>query len=195
MNIVIVYNYPYKGSFCHALLESTIKGAKLAGHTVDIIDLDSDKFNPVMSGQDLLAFRNHEASDPQAIDYINRIKKADHLVLIFPIWWELMPAMMKGFIDKVIFPGSTYNYTKSGYGMISTLTKLKSTTIITTMNTPKIIYRFIFGNALQKALIKGTLKKSGLKNVKWHSFNMVKASSDTTRKKWLKLIEKKFSHK
>lgn len=166
MKTVIIYNHPYQGSFCHALMESAITGAELAGHTVDLIHLDSDKFNPVMSGQDLLAFRNHQASDPQTIDYIKRIKEADHLVLIFPIWWELMPAMMKGFIDKVIFPGATYNYTKSGYGMISTLSKLKSTTVISTMNTPKLIYRFIFGNALQKSLIKGILKKSGIKKVK-----------------------------
>ncbi|EAC6450099.1 NAD(P)H-dependent oxidoreductase [Listeria monocytogenes] len=191
MHTIIIYNHPYKGSFCHALLEATKKGAKAAGHTVDVIDLDSDGFNPVMSGQDLSAFRNHKASDPQAIDYANRIKKADHLVLIFPIWWELMPAMMKGFIDKVIFPGLTYNYTKSGYGMVSTLTTIKSTTVITTMNTPKIMYKFIYGNAIQKALIKGTFKKSGIKNVKWQSFNMVKASSDATRKKWLERIEKK----
>lgn len=195
MKTVIIYNHPYHGSFCHALMESVITGAKLAGHNVDLIDLDSDKFNPVMTGQDLLAFRNHQASDSQAIDYINRIKEADHLVLIFPIWWELMPAMMKGFIDKVIFPGATYNYTKSGYGMISTLSKLKSTTVITTMNTPKLMYRFVFGNAIQKALIKGTLKKYGIKKVKWLSFNMVKASSDKTRKKWLTLVEKEFVKK
>ncbi|MGM0124024.1 hypothetical protein IGI37_001398 [Enterococcus sp. AZ194] len=193
MNTVIVYNHPYNGSFCHALLEAVINGAKKAGHTVDLLDLDKDKFNPVMTGQDLLAFRNHEAIDLQALDYIQRIKQADHLVFIFPIWWELMPAMMKGFIDKVIFPGATFTYTKSGYGMIGSLTKLKSTTVITTMNTPKIMYKLVYGNAIKKALIKGTLKKSGIKNVRWCSFNMVKASSDTTRKKWLIKVEKMFS--
>ncbi len=67
-----------------------------------------------------------------------------------------MPAMTKGFIDKVIFPSSTYSYTKSGYGMETMLNNLKSTTVITTMNTPKIMYRFIYGNAIKKALIKGT---------------------------------------
>lgn len=195
MNTVIVYNHPYEGSFCHALLTATKKGAEAAGHTVDVIDLDRDHFNPVMTGQDLLAFRNHSVSDPQALAYIDRIKQADQLVFIFPIWWELMPAMTKGFIDKVIFPGSTYNYTKSGYGMISNLPKLKSTTVITTMNTPKLMYKFIYGNAIQKALIKGTFKKSGMKNVTWRSFNMVKASSNTTREKWLSKIETEFSQK
>ncbi|MBC2324334.1 NAD(P)H-dependent oxidoreductase [Listeria booriae] len=195
MKTVIVYNHPYDKSFCHGILESAKNGALQAGQQVDIIDLDRDGFNPVMTGKDLLAFRNHEAIDEQAIAYINRIKEADHLVLIFPIWWELMPAMTKGFIDKVIFPGSTYTYTKSGYGMNTMLTNLKSTTIITTMNTPKLLYKFIFGDAIKKALIRGTLKKSGLKKVKWISFNMVKSSSDQSRKKWLHQVEKKFSNK
>ena len=195
MKTVIVYNHPYKGSFCHALLESARKGALKAGHEVDIIDLDSDHFDPVMTGEDLLAFRNHQAVDKQAIEYIKRIKQADHLVLIFPVWWELMPAMTKGFIDKVMFPGSTYSYTKSGHGMQTMLNKLKSTTIITTMNTPKVMYKFIYGNAIKKALIKGTFKKSGCKNVKWYSFNMVKSSSEKTREKWLNKIEKVFANK
>lgn len=133
--------------------------------------------------------------DPQACEYVQRVQAADHLVLIFPIWWELMPAMMKGFVDKVIFPGATYQYTKSGYGMTTLLPKLKSTTVITTMNTPKVLYKFTYGNAIQKALIKGTFKKSGMKKTKWLSFNMVKASNEQTRKKWLAKIYQEFAKK
>ncbi|MFC6316233.1 NAD(P)H-dependent oxidoreductase [Lapidilactobacillus achengensis] len=136
MKTVIVYNHPYQGSFCHAILVAAKAGAEAAGHEVDVIDLDQDHFDPVMSGQDLLAFRQHKMIDPQARAYVKRLQAADQLVLIFPIWWELMPAMMKGFIDKVISPGSTYRYIKSGYGMQTILPQLKQTTVITTMNTP-----------------------------------------------------------
>lgn len=189
MKTVIVYNHPYSGSFCHAILESAIKGARNHGNQVDVIDLDQDQFNPVMSQADLLAFIHHQAVDSQSLAYIERLKQADQLILIFPIWWELMPAMMKGFIDKVIFPGSTFNYTPSGYQMRSALPRLKKTTVITTMNTPKLMYQWVYGNALKKTLLKGTLKKSGLKNVHWQSFNMVKVSSDQTRQKWLAKVE------
>lgn len=70
-----------------------------------------------------------------------------------------MPALTKGFIDKVIFPGAAYEYTASGYGRRTLLPKLRSTTVITTMNTPKLVYRFIFGNAIKQVLLKGTFKK------------------------------------
>ena len=193
MKVNIVFNHPYKGSYCYAILEAVKKGLAQAGHEVDVIHLDDDGFNPVMTAEDLLAFRNKKSIDPQAQDYIQRIKAADHLVFIFPIWWELMPALMKGFIDKVIFPGETYDYTRSGYGMVTLMNHLKSVTVITTMNTPAIMYQLIYGNAIKKSLIKGTFKKSGIKNVKWLSLNMVKASSIQKREKWLKQIEERFA--
>ena len=89
MKTLIVYNHPYSGSFNHALFEAVIAGAKKAGHEVDVIDLDQDHFDPVMTGKDLLAFRDHQVLDPQAKDYVARLQVADHLVMLFPIWWEL----------------------------------------------------------------------------------------------------------
>lgn len=190
MKTVVVYDHPYEGSFCHAILESVVEGQTNNGNEVDVIDLHKDGFNPVMSGKDLLGFVKHEMVDEQAADYVQRIKEADHLVLVFPIWWELMPAMTKGFIDKIIFPGSTYTYTKSGYGMNTMLDNLQSVTVITTMNTHRVIYKLIYGNAIYKSLVKGTFKKSGIKNVKWISFNMVKASKPEKRQKWLDKVKK-----
>jgi NAD(P)H dehydrogenase (quinone) len=171
-------------------MESAKKGAEQQGHDVDVIDLEADGFDPVMHSEDLIGFLKHKAQDDQAIDYIERVKQADHLILVFPIWWELMPAMMKGFIDKVVFPGETFDYTKGGTGMTSLLTNLKSTTIMTTMNTPKALYRWVFGDAIQRALIRGTFRKMGLKQVKWLSCNMVKKSSDAKRRQWLTQAEK-----
>lgn len=182
---VIVTSHPYDGSFCHALMSAVRAGAQNAGQEVDLIDLEADGFDPVMHSKDLIGFLKHQAQDEQALDYIRRIKEADHLVLVFPIWWELMPAMMKGFIDKVVFPGETFDYDKSATGMRSLLDNLQSTTIITTMNTPRSIYRWVFGDAVQRALVRGTFKKMGLKHVRWMSCNMVKKSSDDQRAKWL----------
>jgi len=192
MRVVIVFNHPYEGSYCNAILNSVKSGLGKAGQEIDIIHLDNDKFNPVMTASDLLAFKNKKSVDSQAKDYIQRVKAADHLVFIFPIWWELMPALMKGFIDKVIFPGETYDYTSSGYGMVTLMKNIKSITVITTMNTPAIMYKLIYGDVIKKALIKGTLQKSGCKKVKWLSLNMVKMSSVDKRVIWLKKIENRF---
>ncbi len=104
MRIVIVFNHPYEGSYCNAILKSVTKGLQKANHDVDLMHLDNDKFNPVMSPSYLKAFIEHKPIDPQVTEYNERLKKADHLVFIFPIWWDIMPATTKGFIDRVLSP-------------------------------------------------------------------------------------------
>ena len=188
MNTLIVINHPYENSFCRAILEAAKTGAAQRG-SVDVIDLDADGFNPVMSRDDLAAFvKRTGAIDPQAKNYIERLKAADALIMIFPIWWELMPALTKGFIDKVIFPGETYDHTDSPFVFKTRLTGLKSVRIVTTMNTPALAYRFLFGNAIQRALVRGTFKKTGVKNATWRNLAGVKSASDEQRKKWLEQV-------
>ncbi|WP_300570644.1 NAD(P)H-dependent oxidoreductase [Flavobacterium sp.] len=194
MNILIVFNHPYEGSFCNSLLNSVQNGLKMASHSIDLIHLDKEEFNPVMSAQDLKAFRDRKPVDSQVISYQQRLEKADHLIFIFPIWWELMPALMKGFIDRVIFPGLAYDYAnKSNTRMKPLLKRIKGVTVITTMNTPGFIYRWFFGNAIQRALIRGTFWKLGYKNRKWISYNRVKMVNQSKREEWLVKLEKQFS--
>jgi NAD(P)H dehydrogenase (quinone) len=163
-------------------------------HTIDVMHLDKENFNPIMTANDLKSFRDKKPTDPQVISCQKRLEKADQLIFIFPIWWELMPAMMKGFIDKVIFPGLAYDYAnKSNTRMMPLLKNIKGVTVITTMNTPRWIYYFIFGNAIQKALIRGTFWKLGYKNRKWINFCKVKSVSCAKREKWLSNLENKFS--
>jgi NAD(P)H dehydrogenase (quinone) len=194
MKTVIVFNHPYEGSYCKAILDAVSRGLNNAGHQIDLIHLDNDNFNPVMTAKDLKGFVDGQPQDAQVINYRDRINSADRLVIIFPIWWELMPAMTKGFIDKVIFPGVAYDYDHSGRfpRMIKRWNKLNSVTVITTMNTPSIAYRLLFGNAIKKAIFNGTFRKLGFKNRRWISFNMVKFVSPAKRVKWLKNIEKQF---
>ena len=103
-----------------------------------------------------------------------------------------MPALTKEFIDKVIFPGIAYDYISSGNGMVSRLPGLKGVTMITTMNTPSIAYRLLFGNAIKKALLMGTFWKIGIKNRYWMNLAMVKFSKESKRLKWLNNLEDKF---
>jgi NAD(P)H dehydrogenase (quinone) len=193
MKTVIVFNHPYNGSYCTAILHSVTVGLQKANHEVDLIHLDKDGFNPVMTAQDLKGFVDRKPVDLKVIDYKERIDKADHLILIFPIWWELMPAMTKGFVDKVIFPGVAYDYKPNGF-MVKKWEKIKSVTLITTMNSPRLVYRLIFGNVIKRALFTGTFWKMGYKNRKWISLNMVKFVSAEKRKRWLLKIEQRFAN-
>lgn len=194
MKVVIIFNHPYDGSFCNAILKSVTNGLTRANHQIDLIHLDKDNFNPVMTEGDLKAFRDKNPIDTKVIEYNNKIKNADHLVFIFPIWWELMPAMTKGFVDKVIFPGVAYDYTNASNTRMKPLWEnIKGVTMITTMNTPNYLYWLIFGNAIKKAMLLGTFWKIGFKNRKWISYNSVKMVSLDKRINWLTKLENKFA--
>ncbi|WP_428741151.1 NAD(P)H-dependent oxidoreductase [Tenacibaculum sp.] len=193
MKVVIVFNHPYQRSFCNAILNSVTNGLKKVNHEVDLIHLDNDNFNPIMTAGDLKGFRDKKTIDPKVLEYSQRIKNADHLIFIFPIWWELMPALTKGFVDKVIFPGVAYDYTNRENTRMKPLWEnLKGVTMITTMNTPNWLYWLLFGNAIKKAMVMGTFWKIGFKNRKWISFNQVKQVSKEKREKWLIGLEQKF---
>lgn len=195
MKVVIVFNHPYEGSYCTALLTACLQGLQSANHEVDLIHLDKDGFNPVMTAADLKAFRDKKPVDPKAIEYGQRLATAEHLIFIFPIWWELMPALMKGFVDKVIFPGVAYDYTDAKNTMMRPLWEnVNGVTLITTMNTPNWLYWGLFGNAIKRAFMWGTFWKMGYKNRKWISFNEVKMVTPEKRQQWLKDIEKRFSN-
>mgnify|MGYP003482285818 FL=1 len=198
MNTLIVFNHPYGGSFCGAILAAVERGLKTGGHKCRVINLDQDDFDPVMRSKDLLAFVGAgragedalDAIDDQVREYKEHLEWAEHLVMIFPIWWMTTPAMTKGFIDKVIFPAIAYDM-KDGR-LVSRLS-LRKVTVITTMNTPADIYREVFGNPLEGSLIKGTFRQIGIENIEWTSLSEVKQVSREQREAWLEEIERRFA--
>ena len=201
MKTLIIYNHPHEGSFCSAIRDAVISGLDVGGHEYKVIDLDKDGFDPVMREKDLSAFvqasrnpgKEIEGLDTLVEVYVNKMRWAERIVMIFPIWWMTMPAMTKGFIDKVIFPGVAYKM--AGSRLQSTLNNLKQVVIITTMNTPADVYRDEFNNSLEGSLIKGTFNKIGIHDIKWISLNMVSQSGDEKRWIWLDEIENMFKQK
>ena len=199
MKTLIVYSHPYEGSFCNAVMNVVKAGLKKGGHACKVINLDKDNFDPVMKAKDLKAFAElgHGISealedlDPAVLRYKKKLEWAERLVMIFPVWWMTVPAIMKGFVDKVIFPGVAYEMEDGR--LVSRLRSLKQVTVISTMNTPANIYRDLFGNSLEGSLIKGTFNQIGIHDAKWISFNMVRQVEPEVRVQWLRELEEMFA--
>jgi len=193
MKTLIIFNHPYKGSYCSAILQSVINGLHKTGGEIDVLDLDFDGFNPVMTVDDLAAWRSGKTLDPKVSDYQQRIQAASHLVFIFPIWWEVMPAMTKGFLDKVLLRTFAYDQPTPGTPFKNLLLNLKSVTVITTSSVPGFFYRLIYKNAVKHVMLTGGFKKIGIKNSHWIALHNVNDVSEKKRKTWLSDIERRFS--
>lgn len=188
MNVMVIFDHPWSGSYCNAVLQQVINGLKRAGHQCDLLELHKDGFEPIMSERELSLYSKGKYSDPKVGEYQSRIEKAEHLFFIFPIWWEVMPAYLKGFCDKVFL--NNWAYEKKGRMPKGKLTFIKGATVITTMGTPGFLYRLKYGNAIEKAFIAGTLKFCGIKKVKWINLPSVDRVKPEKREGWLTEIER-----
>ena len=101
-------------------------------------------------------------------DYQRRLLQAEHLVFAFPIWWESMPAATKGFLDRVLTKGLTFEEVKGARGnpFRCLLPNLRTVTVLTVMTTPDKAYRWWFGKPAIKILLKGTFSKIGVKHLR-----------------------------
>jgi len=186
-------NTPHRRSFTVALAHAAIEGLQQAGHQIDLVDLHADGFNPVMSADDLAAWRQGAPSpDPTAADYQRRLLAADHLVLAFPIWWEAMPAATKGFIDKVVAKGVAYHQ-GTGIPPMTNATKLSGVTLITVMSTPTLLYRLAFGTAVTKILLRGTFRKIGVGHLAWVHHASVDRKTPAARQGILDATRQRFA--
>lgn len=114
MRVLIVYAHPLEDSF-NASLYACVRETLLArGHEVDGCDLYAEGFDPVLTGHDLRIYRDVAGNRRRAGDYVDRLLAAQGLVLVFPVWNEGFPAILKGFLDRVFLPGVAFETTADG---------------------------------------------------------------------------------
>lgn len=136
MNHLIVYAHPNHESFNHAILETTVHALKKNGHEVVVRDLYALDFQPVLKPEDTAAMKAGQT--PADIKTEQEfIAQADAITFIYPIWWTGLPAILKGYVDRVFSYGFAYAYGAEG---IDKLLKGKKGLIINTHGTPKEIY-------------------------------------------------------
>ena len=134
MKTTIVLAHPWHGSFNKAITNTVIQKLEAQGKAYTLIDLHKDGFNPVLQEQDLALYGQGKTTDTIALKYQEILKETAELIFVFPVWWYDLPAILKGFIDKVMLKDFAYIETK--YGLKGLLTHIQKTTVITTSEYP-----------------------------------------------------------
>ncbi|WP_299800276.1 NAD(P)H-dependent oxidoreductase [uncultured Maribacter sp.] len=181
--VLIINGHPDKHSFNYALSEAYINGADKTDSIISQINIAELEFNPNLK----FGYRKRMELEPDLIDAIDKIKKADHIVWIFPMWWYGYPALMKGFIDRTFLPGITYQPIE-GKPLPKKLLKGKSARLIITADTPKWYDFLIMKKPTINQFKKGTLQFCGIHPVKVTYISTIKNSSSDFRIKWLEKI-------
>jgi putative NADPH-quinone reductase len=166
MNTTIIFAHPWEGSLNRAILNKVMEKLHSDGDTVTLIDLYQDEFNPVMSKKDLSLYSQGESADPMVDRYNAILDKTEKIIFIFPVWWYDMPAIMRGFLDKVMLNDSAYVQTEQG---IRPVRNILNTILITTSASPTEILVKHFGDPINRTIIQGTFNAIGFFNGKWHN--------------------------
>lgn len=183
--ILIINGHPDKESYNFALSNAYIKGALTSNAEVKTINIRELNFNPNLE----FGYRKRTELEPDLIDAQKKLKWANHIVWIYPVWWGSVPAMMKGFLDRVLLPGFAFQKRQNSLWWDKLLTA-KTSRIICTMDQPSWYYKWFYGSPSHNAIKKSTLHFIGVKSVKITAIGPVRLSEDKFRMKWLNKVEK-----
>jgi NAD(P)H dehydrogenase (quinone) len=185
MKIVVLVAHPNPKSFNHAIAEAAIAELKQNGHEVVFHDLHAEKFDPLLPFEEIPM----KAVPPADIAAQSReIVEADGIIVAHPNWWSQPPAILKGWMDRVLRPGLAYKFGTgpNGEGIIIGLLKAKAAVVFVTSNTPPDKEVELYGDPLEGLWKRCVWGFCGVKNVHRELFSVIITSTPEQREAWLK---------
>lgn len=181
--ILIIQGHPDPESYNSALHASYRAGALSTGAEVREIFVGSLKFNPNLE----FGYRKRTELEPCLIEAQEAINWCDHIVLIYPVWWGSMPALLKGFFDRVFLPGFAFKK-RDGSLWWDRLLSGKSARVISTLDQPVWVYRLVNGAPSDKAIKRLTFQFCGIGPTKITNIGPIRLSKKEFREKWLQRV-------
>lgn len=184
MHVSVILAHPNKESFNHAIAATTIRALNNNLHDVFFHDLYLEKFDAILQADEI----NKNAHLPHLIEkYCTEISESDGIIIIHPNWWGQPPAILKGWIDRVIRPGVAYEFIEGdqGEGVPNGLLKAKYALVFNTSNTSTEREKAVFGDPLETIWKNCIFDLCGVDNFYRKMFNIVVTSSEEQRRSWL----------
>lgn len=153
MKFLVIYAHPVASSFVAALHRCVVDTLVAKGHEVDDCDLYAERFDPVLSREERLAYHSPDVNQVRVQDDVQRLKAADAVVFVFPTWYYGMPAILKGYFDRVWLPGVAFEIVAGR--VRPTLGHIRTFGVVTTYGSPWWINTLVFLDPNRKAFLRG----------------------------------------
>jgi len=187
MNTLLIVGHPDAESYNFALADAYEAGAKEGANAgaVRRLNIRDLSFNPNLQ----FGYRKRTELEPDLLAAWEDILWADHLVWIYPVWWGSLPAMMKGFIDRLFLPGFAFKKHEGSKTKWDKLLKGKSARIISTCDQPGWFYRLVNSRPSHHAMKKLTMQFTGVSPVKSTTIGSLRLAEPAYREKWLEKVK------
>ena len=186
MKASVILAHPYTKSFNHAIFHRAVSFLEERGITVFAHDLYAEGFNPVMTTGEL---GKEPTEDPLVERYVREFMESNLLVFIHPNWWGQPPAMMKGYIDRVVRPPHAYDFDEKEVTLVEGKLGSKRAVVFNTSNTPEEKELGYFHDPLESIWGRCVFGFCGLDNYARKMFRIVADSTEEVRKDWLIEVE------
>ena len=189
MKILVILAHPNKQSYNHAIAFSAVKQLQENGHNVIFHDLYTEKFDPILPSQEFPS----EVTLPSNIrQHCDELRLADGIIIVHPNWWGQPPAILKGWVDRVMRPGVAYKFLEGdkGEGIPLGLLKAKAAIVFNTANTPSKREQMVFGDPLQLLWKNCIFDLCGVRKFYREMFTVVVTSTLDQRQEWLRKVER-----
>jgi NAD(P)H dehydrogenase (quinone) len=184
MKISVILAHPRPGSFNHAIAMTVVETLIESGHSVTFHDLYSEKFDPILPSKEI----PRNAGLPSQISlHCDEISAADGIIFVHPNWWGMPPAILKGWIDRVIRSGVAYQFLAedNGEGTPVGLLRARAALVFNTSDTPRNRELAVFTDPLEVIWKTCICSYCGIPTFHRRMFGVIVTSSDEERKKWL----------
>jgi NAD(P)H dehydrogenase (quinone) len=184
MRISVILGHPCSGSFNHAIAETVVRTLKAGGHTVWYHDLYDESFDPIITCAES---PRGAPLDPVIQCHCDEIAEVDGIVVVHPNWWGQPPAILKGWVDRVLRPGVAYEFEErdSGEGVPIGLLKAKAALVFNTSNTPEKREMEVFGDPLENLWKTCVFDLCGVKTFYRQMYRVIVTSTPEQRRVWL----------
>ncbi|MDD5169834.1 MAG: NAD(P)H-dependent oxidoreductase [Syntrophales bacterium] len=184
MKISVILAHPDQRSFNYAIAETVVEQLKQNRHGVFFHDLYRENFEPLLIQDEI----SKDAPLPKVIaGYCEEIVEADGIIIVHPNWWGQPPAIMKGWIDRVIRPGIAYEFMEcdSGEGIPKGLLRAGAAVVFNTANTLPEREESVFGDPLETIWKNCIFRLCGIHVFHRRTFSVIATSTEAQRKEWL----------
>jgi putative NADPH-quinone reductase len=178
MRTLIILGHPDKKSLCHHLADEYERGAREKSEDVRRINVAELSFNPNLRN----GYRTIQNLEADLVEAQNQIKWANNIVIVFPVWWSSVPAILKGFIDRTFLPGFAFKYRENSSQWDKLLTGKRGRLIVTSDAPVFYLYLAYFHPAVNM-MKKAVLEFCGVSPVEVSSFGSIKDANENRIKK------------
>lgn len=187
MKASVILAHPYEQSFNHAIFNQVCDSLNTAGVEVFSHDLYKEGFNPVLTVGEL---GKQPSEDPLVLQYADELMQSDLLFFIHPNWWGQPPAMMKGWVDRVVRPPYAYDMPEGALsGLPVPKLKGKYGIVYSTSNTPAEREDDYFGDPINLIWKQCTFGFCGIEDYHRRMFRIMSESTNEERITWLKQVD------